>query len=88
MSADFHTVPDHTAITMLTNWRDRLDRALETIERVPHACSYQLKRFVVVVAAHLAPGHVSILILRVKEIFNLDEMRIFCVVIKRVEIWA
>jgi hypothetical protein len=53
----FHAVTDHVAVTMGTFRRERVDRALEAIERMAFAASDNFKGFFVIVAANFTNGH-------------------------------
>ena len=50
-------VTDDPALAVGTNWRQRVDRTLEAIERVMLAGHDYFKRFVVVIFANFAFGH-------------------------------
>ena len=56
-AAYFYTMADHLALAMLANWRNRLNGAFHTVERVPRPGGDQLEAFVIFVAANLASSH-------------------------------
>jgi hypothetical protein len=57
VAADFHSMPNHFAFTVLADRGHCLDRALEAIEDVPRASRDQFKTLVVVVSTNLALCH-------------------------------
>jgi hypothetical protein len=57
LSVGFHTVPDHPAVTVRANWRQRVDRALEAIKCVVLSGNDHLKRLVIVIFANFAFSH-------------------------------
>jgi hypothetical protein len=61
-AANFDSVSNHPALAVLTDGRDRLDRAFEAIERVPRAGGNQFKTFVVVIPANFAYCHSDLLL--------------------------
>src|SRR5919198_5000041 len=54
-------VADHAAATVGAERRERLNRTLEAVERVPLASAHDFERLVVVVTANLADRHLSLL---------------------------
>ena len=54
LSVGFHTVADDPAIALWADWCQRVDRALETIERVMLAGYDHFKRLVIFVFANFA----------------------------------
>src|SRR5438445_9599970 len=58
-TANLHAVTNHSAPAMLTDWRNRLDRALEAIERVPGTGGDQFESLIVLVATNLAFRHTT-----------------------------
>ena len=57
LSIRFNAVSDDPAMAMRANWRERVNRAFEAVERVRHTVHDHLKRLVVVVSAGFAFGH-------------------------------
>ena len=57
LSVGFHTVTDDSALAVRTNRCQRVDRALETIERVMLAGYDHFKRLVIFVFANFACSH-------------------------------
>jgi hypothetical protein len=60
LSIRFHAVPDDAAIAMRTNRRQRVDRALKTVEDVSFSPHDYFERFVVIVPADFACRHTTI----------------------------
>ena len=58
-TANLHSVPDYSALAVLTNGCNRLDRTFEAIERMPRTRGNQLKTLVVVIPADFAYRHTS-----------------------------
>ena len=56
-SVGFHTVPKDSTTAMRTDWCQRVDRALETIEGVMLAGYDHFKRLVIFVFANFACSH-------------------------------
>ena len=56
-SVGFHTVPNDSTIAMRADWCQRVDRALETIERVMLAGYDHFKRLVIFIFANFACSH-------------------------------
>jgi hypothetical protein len=56
-SVGFHTVPKDSTIAMRTDWCQRVDRALETIEGVMPAGYDHFKRLVIFIFANFACSH-------------------------------
>jgi hypothetical protein len=56
-ATSFHAVADDPAITMRTGWRQHVNRTLETVEGRSFSRRNNLKRFVVIVPADIAPRH-------------------------------
>ena len=56
-SALLHTVPDNPAVAVRTNRRERMDRALETIEGVMLAGNNHFERLVILIFASFACSH-------------------------------
>jgi hypothetical protein len=56
-SVGFHTVPNDSTIAMRTDWCQRVDRALETIEGVMLAGYDHFKRLVIFIFANFACSH-------------------------------
>jgi len=56
-AANLHAVANHSAVAMLTNGRNRLNRAFEAVEGMPRSGGHQLKRLVIFVAANFAFRH-------------------------------
>src|SRR4051794_2390003 len=59
LAAGFDAVADDVAIAVMAFRRQRVDRALETVERVTFTLRDDLERFFVVVAAYFAACHGS-----------------------------
>jgi hypothetical protein len=57
LSVGFHSVADDPAMTVRTDWRQRMDCTLEAIERVMFARYDDFKCFVVFVSANFAFSH-------------------------------
>jgi hypothetical protein len=57
MTSDFYTVPDHPALAMLANRRNRLNCTFEAVECMLLTGGDQLESFIVLVAADFALGH-------------------------------
>ena len=58
-TANLHAMTNHSAPAMLTDWRNRLNRALEAIECVPCTGSDQFESLIVLVATNLAFRHTT-----------------------------
>ena len=58
-TANLRAMTNHSAPAMLTDWRNRLNRALEAIERVPYTGSDQFESLIVLVATNLAFRHTT-----------------------------
>ena len=58
-TANLHAMTNHSAPAMLTDWRNRLNRAFEAIERVPCTGSDQFESLIVLVATNLAFRHTA-----------------------------
>jgi hypothetical protein len=58
-STDFYAMADYSTLAMLANWGDRLNRALETVERVSCASGNQLEGLVVFIATDFAFRHLT-----------------------------
>jgi len=56
-SVGFHPVPNDSTIAMRADWCQRVDRALETIERVMLAGYDHFKRLVIFIFANFACSH-------------------------------
>jgi len=56
-SVRFDAVADDTAIAVRANRRQRVDRALETVESVTFSAHDYLKRLVIIVLANFASSH-------------------------------
>jgi len=54
LSVGFNAVPDNPAVTVRTNRRQRVDRALEAVERVVLSANDNFKRLVIFVFANFA----------------------------------
>ena len=52
-----HTVPDNPAVAVRTNRRERMDRALETIEGVMLAGHNHFERLVILIFTNFACSH-------------------------------
>ena len=59
-SVGFHTVPNDSTIAMRTDWCQRVDRALETIEGVMLAGYDHFKRLVIFIFANFACSHTQL----------------------------
>src|SRR3954467_7142659 len=59
LAAGFNAVTDDVAIAVVAFGRQRVDRALETVERVTFTLGDDLERFLVIVAADFAACHGS-----------------------------
>jgi len=57
LSVRFDAMSDNTAITVGTNRRQRVDRALEAVESVTLSAHDDFKRLVIIVLANLACRH-------------------------------
>jgi hypothetical protein len=55
--ANLHSMPDYSALAVLTNRCNRLDRTFEAVEGVPRAGCYQLKTLVILIATDFARCH-------------------------------
>jgi len=62
---DLYSMPDHPAAAVLANRRHRLNRTLETVERMPRTGSSHFKALVILVTANFALGHKRILLIEV-----------------------
>ena len=60
LSVGFNTVPDNPAVTVRTDRRQCVDRALEAVERVVLPANDYFKRLVIVVFANFAFSHTQI----------------------------
>ena len=67
-TADLDSMPDDSALAVLTNGRKSLDRTFEAIERVPCAGSYQLKTLVIVISTNFARCHIDLLHIALKHL--------------------
>ena len=67
-TADLDSMPDDSALAVLTNGRKSLDRTFEAIERVPCAGSYQLKTLVIVITTNFACCHIDLLHIALKHL--------------------
>jgi len=67
-TADLDSMPDDSALAVLTNWRKSLDRTFEAIERMPCADSYQLKSLVIVITTNFARCHIDLLHIALKHL--------------------
>jgi len=67
-TADLDSMPDDSALAVLTNGRKSLDRTFEAIERVPCAGSYQLKTLVIVITTNFARCHIDLLHIALKHL--------------------
>src|SRR5207253_1896647 len=56
----FNAVPDNPALTMGANRRQRMDRALEAVERVVLPANDHFKRLVIFIFANFACSHTQI----------------------------
>ena len=56
-SVGFHPVPNDSTIAMRADWCQRVDRALEAIERVMLAGYDHFKRLVIFIFANFACSH-------------------------------
>jgi hypothetical protein len=59
-TAGFHAVPKDSTIAMRADWSQRVDRALEAIERVMLAGYDHLKRLVIFIFANFACSHTQL----------------------------
>ena len=59
-TADLDSMPDDSALAVLTNGRKSLDRTFEAIERMPRAGGDQLKTLVVLIATNFARCHTNL----------------------------
>ena len=57
LSVGFNTVPDNPAVTVRTDRRQRVDRALEAIEGVMLSANDYFKRLVIFIFANFACSH-------------------------------
>ena len=57
LSIGFHTMPHNPAIAVRADWRQRMDRAFETIEYVMLSGYDHLERFVIFILANFACSH-------------------------------
>jgi hypothetical protein len=60
LSVGFHTVPNDSTIAMRADWCQRVDRALEAIERVMLAGYDHFKRLVIFIFANFACSHIQL----------------------------
>ena len=67
-TADLDSMPDDSALAVLTNGRKSLDRTFEAIERMPCAGSYQLKTLVIVITTNFACCHIDLLHIVLKDL--------------------
>ena len=67
-TADLDSMPDDSALAVLTNGRKSLDRTFEAIERMPSAGSYQLKTLVIVISTNFACCHIDLLHIALKHL--------------------
>jgi len=67
-TADLDSMPDDSALAVLTNRRKSLDRTFEAIERMPCAGSYQLKTLVIVITTNFACCHIDLLHIVLKDL--------------------
>src|SRR5262249_6383250 len=59
LAARLHTVPDDRHLALMASWCERVDRALERVERVRRTADRDIERLVVVVEADFAHFHGS-----------------------------
>jgi hypothetical protein len=57
LSIGFHAMPHDPAVAVWADWRQRVDRAFEAIERVMLSGYDHFKRFVIFIFANLACSH-------------------------------
>ena len=57
LSVGFNTVPDNPAVTVRTDRRQRVDRALEAVEGVVFAVNDHFKRLVIFIFTNFACSH-------------------------------
>lgn len=57
LSIRFHAVADYPAVAVRADWCERMDCALEAIERVMLAGDDYFKRFVIFIFANFACSH-------------------------------
>ncbi|MBA2584884.1 MAG: hypothetical protein H0U99_00160 [Chthoniobacterales bacterium] len=62
LAVSFHAVTDDFATAVRAGRRDHVDGAFEAVEGVSFTPGGDLKRFVVVIAAHVAFSHISSLL--------------------------
>jgi hypothetical protein len=60
LSVSFNAVPDNSAVAVRANRRQRMDRALEAVERVVRPVNDHFKRLVVFIFANFACSHTEI----------------------------
>jgi hypothetical protein len=56
-AGNLNSMANHFAAAMLTNGRNRLNRAFEAVEGMPRSGGHQLERLVIFVAANFAFRH-------------------------------
>ncbi len=56
-AALLHAVPNNPAVAVWANWRERMNRALETIEDVMLAGHNHFERLVILIFANFACSH-------------------------------
>jgi hypothetical protein len=57
LSVGFNAMPDNPAVAVRANRSQRVDRALEAVERVALSTNHYFKRFVIFVFANFACSH-------------------------------
>ncbi len=57
LSIGFNAVPDNSTVAMRANRRQRVDRALEAVERVVLPANDHFKRLVIFILANFACSH-------------------------------
>jgi hypothetical protein len=57
LSVGFHTMPDDSAVAVRTDWRQRVDRAFETIECVMLSANDYFERLVIFILTNFACSH-------------------------------
>jgi hypothetical protein len=60
LAVSFNAVPDNPAVAVRANRRQRMDRALEPVERVVRPVNDHFKRLVVFIFANFACSHTQI----------------------------
>ncbi len=58
LSVSFNAVPDDPAVAMRANWRQRMDGALEAVERVVFSADDYFKRLVIFIFTNFACSHI------------------------------